>query len=163
MNHQADRTLIILQHHQGRRATVVVAAVLAAIVVWLLTTQVAGVEVRSPEMGGEPPADITVVQVLSASLVASAAGWALLAALERFTSNARRTWLITAVAALAVSFVPPLTGSGISTSSQVALALLHVVVAGVLIPGLLATASEASTSGSGARPASRGPQPDASA
>ncbi|HWS34812.1 MAG TPA: DUF6069 family protein, partial [Actinoplanes sp.] len=71
-------------------------------------------------------------------------GWAGLAILERFTRHAFTAWTVLALLVLAVSFVPFL-GVEASTGSKVVLALTHVAVAAVLIPGFRRSATPATT------------------
>ncbi|MDU0302901.1 DUF6069 family protein [Streptomyces sp. PAL114] len=85
---------------------------------------------------GEETLDLGAAPVAVVALLASLAGWALLAALERFgVRRARAVWTGVAVAVLTVSFLP-LTGDGMDTATRTALALMHLAVAAVLIPGL---------------------------
>ncbi|MFJ3509130.1 DUF6069 family protein [Streptomyces luteogriseus] len=70
------------------------------------------------------------------ALVTSLSGWGLPAALERFgVRRARAVWTGTAGAVPAVSFLPVL-GDGMDGGTRISLALLHLAVAAVLIPGL---------------------------
>lgn len=132
--------LDVRQRQRTQRLTTVILAILAAAVGWAVAVHLLGVDVRSPQMGDQPPAAIGLAQVVAASALASLAGWALLAVLERFTpQRAARVWLGVSLAALVVSLGAPLTGAGISTANRGALAVLHVVVAAVLVPGLLRT------------------------
>jgi heme A synthase len=122
--------------HLMRKGTTLL-AVATAVGLWAVAEQALGIEVRSPEMGDNPSADITIVEVAIASLVASLAAWALLAGLERVTRRAHRIWLAVAVTVLVVSLGAPLTGDGIDTANRTVLALLHLAVAVVVIPGML--------------------------
>ncbi|GAB2956943.1 hypothetical protein GCM10023080_015440 [Streptomyces pseudoechinosporeus] len=73
--------------------------------------------------------------IIAVSLFSALAGWALLAALERFARRARLIWTIAALGALLLSFLP-LTGSGMTGGTRTSLALMHLAVAAVLVPGL---------------------------
>jgi peptidoglycan/LPS O-acetylase OafA/YrhL len=61
------------------------------------------------------------------------AGWALLAALERLTPQARGAWTLVALVILALSLAGPL-GGGTTTAAKTALACMHLAAAAVLIP-----------------------------
>src|SRR6266705_1876827 len=117
------------------RATAVAAAVLAPAAVWLAAVPLLGVDLQVDQPSGRPPAQITLPLVLATALAASLAGWGLLALLERLTRRARAIWTATAVVALVVSFAP-LLAPGTPTTSRVVLALMHLSVAGNLIPSL---------------------------
>jgi hypothetical protein len=73
------------------------------------------------------------------SIIPALLGWALFAGLERVTSRAPLIWTVVALVALLVSFAP-LFGVEASGGSKVVLALIHIAVAAVLIPGFLRTA-----------------------
>ena len=108
-------------------------AVLAPVLVWLVADPVLGHRLQI--VNGEETLDIAVVPVVLAALLAALAGWGLLAALERFWARRARTvWTGVAVAVLALSFLP-LTGDGMDGGTRAALALMHLAVAAVLIPG----------------------------
>lgn len=71
-------------------------AVGAALAVWAVARFVLGIGVASPEFGPDRPSkSVGAVHVAGTALVASAAGWGLLAALERFTARARTVWTAT--------------------------------------------------------------------
>ncbi|MFD5911193.1 DUF6069 family protein [Streptomyces massasporeus] len=119
---------------RGRRLGVTALTVLAPVVVWLVAEPVLGHRLRIAD--GEQRLDIGAVHVAVVALFASLAGWALLAALERFgVRRARAIWTGVAVAVLAVSFLP-LLGDGMDGGTRTSLALMHLAVAAVLIPGL---------------------------
>ncbi|MFF2023274.1 DUF6069 family protein [Streptomyces sp. NPDC058171] len=119
---------------RGRRSGVVGLAVLVPVLVWLVADPVWGHRLRIVD--GARTLDIGVVAVGLAALLAALAGWGLLAALERFgIRRARAVWTGVAVAVLAVSFLP-LTGDGMDGGTRGTLALMHLAVAAVLIPGL---------------------------
>jgi Family of unknown function (DUF6069) len=89
----------------------------------------------------------TPAMVAGGSLVAALAGWALLALLERFTARARTIWTAIALLVALLSLAGPLSILATTEANVLALALMHVVVAAVLIPIL------AGTSPAPARPA----------
>ncbi|GHE40875.1 hypothetical protein GCM10018785_08020 [Streptomyces longispororuber] len=109
-------------------------AVLAPVLVWLVADPLLGHRPRITD--GGRTLDLGAAPVAAVALLASLAGWALLAALERFAARrARAVWTGTACAVLAVSFLP-LTGGGMDGGTRLSLALMHLAVAAVLIPGL---------------------------
>ncbi|WP_373569344.1 DUF6069 family protein [Streptomyces sp. FXY-T5] len=106
----------------------------APVLVWLVADPVLGHRLRMSD--GGRTVDIGAVPVAVVALVASLSGWGLLAALERFgVRRARAIWTGTAGAVLAVSFLP-LLGDGMDGGTRISLALMHLAVAAVLIPGL---------------------------
>jgi hypothetical protein len=69
------------------------------------------------------------------------AGWGLLALLERFTARPRTSWTVIAVGVGLLSLAGPLSTIAPTTvTNGLSLALMHLAVAAVLIPGLAATA-----------------------
>ena len=113
-----------------RRALTVAAATAAATAVWLVA-RAAGTE---PTVIGLP---IVVVTALAASL----AGWVAVSALERLIRQPRPWWPAVALAALAASFLPILSGQA-DGATRITLTMLHIAVAAVLIPGLLPNRQE---------------------
>ncbi|MEV5936529.1 DUF6069 family protein [Streptomyces sp. NPDC052079] len=117
-----------------RRLRVTALAVLTPVLVWLVTDPLLGHRVRIAD--GEQSLEIGAGAVAFVALLASLAGWGLLAAFERFAARrARAVWTVTAGAVLAFSFLP-FTGDGMDGGTRVSLALMHLAVAAVLIPGL---------------------------
>lgn len=118
----------------GRRPTILALAVSAPVLVWLVADPLLGHPLRIAD--GEQTLDIGAVPVMLVALLATLSGWGLLAALERFAARrARAVWTGAAGAVLAVSFLP-LTGDGMDGGTRASLALMHLAVAAVLIPGL---------------------------
>ena len=124
------------------RALAVIAAALAALAVWLVTDPLLGVDLAAPTRpGSQQLQSITPALVAGTSLVAALAGWALLALLERFTARPRTIWTAIALLVGLLSLTGPLSTLASSTlANGVSLALMHLAVAAVLIPGLAATA-----------------------
>lgn len=117
-----------------RRLAATALAVLAPVLVRLVADPLPGHRLTITD--GEQTLDIGAVPVMFVALLASLAGWGLLAALERLRTRRTRTiWNGVAVAVLAVSFLPFI-GDGMDGGTRVSLALMHLVVAAVLIPGL---------------------------
>jgi hypothetical protein len=125
----------------GRRALVVAGTVAATALVWAVGEPLLGHDlvVTSP---GKPTQDLGLSAPVVVALGAGLLGWAALAVLERITARALLIWTIAALVILAASFLP-LTGVEASGGSKVVLALMHVAVAAVLIPGLRRTSSRA--------------------
>lgn len=122
------------------RALAVAAATAAALIVWLIAKPLLGIALTLPMAGGAQTMEVGWGSVLVISLVASLAGWGLLAILERFTPRARVTWIVFGSVALLLSFAGPgLAASAASGATRVALAIMHMVVAAVLIPSLART------------------------
>lgn len=128
---------------RSRRLLAVAAAVVAAVAGWVLIEGPGGVDLRAPAFDGTAAnQDIGLGAVVFASLVAGLAAWGLLAALERYMSRPRRIWTFLAVAGLILSLGGPMSGTGIDPTHRGLLALLHVIVAAVLIPLLYRTATQ---------------------
>ena len=109
-------------------------AVTAAAAVWAVAVPLLGLHLIV-RFGTGSPQSIGLDLVVGASLIASLAGWGLLAMLERRTPHARLIWTIAALAVLIVSLSLPLS-AGTTASTRAALAAMHVAVAAVLIPAL---------------------------
>jgi multidrug transporter EmrE-like cation transporter len=117
-----------------RRLGVTALAVLAPVLVWLVADPLLGHRLRIAD--GEQTLDIGAVPVGVVALLASLSGWGLLAGLERFGARrARAIWTGVAGAVLVVSFLPFI-GDGMNSGTRVSLALMHLAVAVVLVPGL---------------------------
>ncbi len=102
--------------------------------VWVVAVPLLGVHVLV-RFGSGASETVGVDYVIGATLIASLAGWGLLAMLERRTSRARSIWTIVAIVVLLVSLSLPLTFAT-TTASKIVLALMHVAAAAVLIPVL---------------------------
>lgn len=123
----------------GNRILVVAGAVLATVLVWVIGEPLLGHDlvVVSP---GQPAMDLGLAEIAFLTTASSLLGWAALAILERITARAVVIWTIAAFVVLAMSFLP-LAGVETSGGSKVVLALTHVAVAAVLIPGLRRTSA----------------------
>jgi hypothetical protein len=132
----------LIMRPRRARALVVVAAVLAALAVWLVADPLLGVDLAAPARpGSKELMSITPALVAGTSLVVALAGWALLALLERFTTRAHTTWTAIAVLVALLSLGGPLSTLASTTAANgLSLALMHLAVAAVLIPGLAGTA-----------------------
>ena len=116
------------------RALGVGGAIVAAVAVWVIAVPLLGVHLLI-RFGSGAPQTIGIGYVVGATLIASLVGWGLLAILERRTPRARSIWTVAALVVLLVSLSLPLT-AGISATTKVVLALMHVAAAAVLIPVL---------------------------
>lgn len=121
------------------RVAAVAGALIASLAVYLLAVGPFDVDLTAAT-GGSPPRSINPAEVILSTLVASLAGWGLLAVLERFASRPARIWLVVALAFLALSMAGPLTG-GIGTGSIVAFSIMHLAVAAVVIPVFVRTST----------------------
>jgi hypothetical protein len=120
--------------HIRARALGVVGAVVAAVTVWAIAVPVLGIELTF-RFGSTAPQNVAFGVIVGFTLGASLAGWGILAALERRMSNAREIWTAVALVVLVASLGLPL-AAGTTLSSQITLAMMHLAVAGVLIPTL---------------------------
>lgn len=125
------------------RIRAVVGAVGLAAVIWTITVRLLGHRlVVTGGPAGRESLDIGLAPVVVIALLASLAGWAALALLERLLPRtARRIWTITALAVLLLSFAP-LLAPGMDPATRLTLAALHIAVAAVLIPAMTRTAAQ---------------------
>lgn len=136
-----DRVAVDAAAQGGRvrsRLLAVAGAVVAAVAIWVIAVPVFGLELVAPPGPDETaPQAVPFVAVVMASLVASLAGWALLAVLERFLSRARTVWTVVASIVMVLSLAGPLLGdAGVPVACRITLALMHVSVGAVLITQL---------------------------
>lgn len=115
-------------------------ATLVPLGIWIVVVPILGVDLEAGS-DEEPDAVQTIapVLILATAAIAALAGWALLVALKRITHRACTIWTIAAVITLLVSMAGPFLGAATVAATAV-LALMHVGVAAVLIPGLRRTA-----------------------
>jgi hypothetical protein len=126
------------------RALAVAGAALATSLLWL-AAHTLGIELRVDPRNGQPPGVVSLPFAAGLSLVFSLLGWAVLALLERSTSRARTIWTVLATAVLLLSFAPILL-VGATAGTKIVLFLMHISVAGVLIPVLRRTAARPASS-----------------
>jgi len=105
-------------------------AVLAAAVATMLVGAVAGAMDVPLAIEGE---DIPVTGFAVATLLCSAAGLLLAAAIRRWAPAPRTTFTWAAVALLALSFVPSVTADT-DTATKVVLVITHLVAAAIIVP-----------------------------
>jgi hypothetical protein len=118
----------------NRRPAVIAAAVAAAVATWAVAVPLFGIKVLIPESPGSAPTEpLGAASVIGAATVAALVGWAALAILERLTRRARTIWTVGALVVLVATmpWSPDFTGA-----ARAVLVVLHLVVAGVLIPGM---------------------------
>jgi len=125
-----------MTHSTRSRALTVAAAVLTGVTVWAVAGPVAGIRIAVDDQA------VGVAQVAIVSLLAGLAAWVLFAVLARFTSRATPIWTAIAASVLAVSLTGPLGAT--STAAGITLACLHLLVGGVIIFGLRASAKRQS-------------------
>jgi predicted permease len=130
----AIKTNSLAVGHLRARALGVVGAVVAAVTVWAVAGPVLGIQLTF-RFGNGAPQTVVFGAVVGVTLVASLAGWGILAALERRMSNAREIWSTVALVVLVASLGLPL-AAGTTIPSQIALGMMHLAAAGVLIPTL---------------------------
>jgi uncharacterized membrane protein len=121
-------------HVRRNRILGVAGATLAAVAVWTIEVPLLGIRLQT-QFGNAAPQGVGIASVVLSSLAASLAGWGLLAILERRFARARTIWTGIAIAVLLLSLSVPIT-AGTTTTSKVALAMMHLAVAAVLIPTL---------------------------
>lgn len=117
--------------------TAVLGATAAAVAIWIVAT-LAGADLTVSFGSGQPTQTVGVVNVVVAALVASLAGWGLLALLRRFTTNARAIWTVIAIIFAVLSLAGPMSTIS-SAGTKVALVAMHLAVATVMIVGLRRT------------------------
>ncbi|MDQ0942811.1 DUF6069 family protein [Streptomyces sp. V1I1] len=113
-------------------------ALLANLAYVLVLTEVAGYDLRTPAMFGRPAQSILISAVIAASVVPALLGWGLLELLERFVPR-RATVIWEALTALVLVASLPYNGAGITTSDQLLLALMHLIVGAAVIPAFVNT------------------------
>lgn len=114
------------------RALAVIGAAIAAVVIWAIAVPLLDVHLLV-RFGTSAPQSVGIDYVIGATVIGSLVGWGLLAFLERRTARARSIWTAVAAVAVLVSLGLPLT-FGVSASTKLTLALMHVAVAAVVIP-----------------------------
>ena len=121
-------------HVRRNRILGVAGATLAAVAVWAIEVPLLGIRLQT-QFGNTAPQSVGIGLVVLSALAGSLAGWGLLALLERRFARARTIWTGIAIAVLLASFSAPIS-AGTTTTTKVALAMMHLAVAAVLIPTL---------------------------
>ncbi len=132
-------------HHFPRAArhlrwVTVLVAMAAGIAVWTVLHPFLGLDLEVKTAGGSTQ-EVSQLAVALTSLVVGFAGWATVAALERFTRRPRTMWTVVATVVLVLSLLGPLGAPAAGT--KVGLVVLHLVVGGILLAGLARTARRA--------------------
>ncbi|MEU0132166.1 MULTISPECIES: DUF6069 family protein [unclassified Streptomyces] len=112
-------------------------ATVAAVAVWFVADSLLDIGLRA-KTGGDKAQEIGVASVIGATVVVGLLGWGLLAVLDRATASARTVWTVIASVVLLLSLLGPVGAEG--TSAKAALAVMHLVVGLILIPGYARTA-----------------------
>ncbi len=124
------------------RLTAVGGGVIGALLIWAIAVPIAGVDLQAPGGPGSTTLEpVYLPAVLISALVASLAGWGLLALAEKFTRKPRAIWTTIVLTLLLFSFGAPILGAGVPTGSRVTLAAMHLAVAAIVIPLLGRTAT----------------------
>jgi hypothetical protein len=117
-----------------RAALSAAAALAAALIAWVLAVPVGGLELVA-STGGVQPQPVGPAQIVFAVLLGSAGAAVVSALIGRFARHARGVWLGISITVGVLSLAgPPLSAAG---ASMLVLMLLHVIVGGILIIGLL--------------------------
>ncbi|MET9683431.1 DUF6069 family protein [Streptomyces coeruleorubidus] len=114
-----------------------VLATLAGAVVteaFALVARAAGVPMEAASPGAEEAAEIPVGGFVGGVVFWSAAGIVLAVVLARWAKQPARTFTVTTVVLTALSLAGPAVAPHTATSTQIVLALSHVVAAAVIIP-----------------------------
>ncbi len=119
------------------RALVIIAALVGALLVWVIARLLVADPLMVERGNGDGTITIGPIEAIVATLIGGLLAWAALAALERFTRQASRIWLILAVVVLALTMLA--LGQAMGTETAIALSALHLAVGVVLIVGLLRT------------------------
>ncbi|MGR6322687.1 DUF6069 family protein [Micromonospora soli] len=115
------------------RAITVAAGAAGALLLWVVNDPWAGIDLAVRQ--GDTTQHIGPAAVVAAALIAGLAALGLLALLERIVRRPARTFRIIASIVLVLSLAGPL-GSGVGTSSRLALLGMHLTVGAALIIGL---------------------------
>lgn len=116
----------------GRIVTVAVAAAAAATAVWLLWTQVGGVDLEVKSGAGTQ--QIGIGSVIVSGMVIALVGGTLLRWWQGRSDRGTRRWTMLAVGIAVISLITPT--SALTVAAGLGLVSLHVVVAVVVIVGL---------------------------
>ncbi|WP_345625081.1 DUF6069 family protein [Rugosimonospora acidiphila] len=115
------------------RALTVIAAAAGALLLWAVNDPWGGNDLAVRQ--GDGARHLGPAAVVVAALIAGLAAWGLLALLERTIRRPVLPYRIIAAIVLILSLVAPL-GSGVGTSSRLALLGMHLTVGAALIIGL---------------------------
>jgi len=136
------------QRAQFQPSRVALAALVAgtaaagANIAFFLLVHVLGVEFIIQPDPSAPPVPIAVSSVAVASFLPALLAGGLLVLLGRFTTKARRAFLVIASVAAVLSLAGPATIGGASGGTRVALIVMHLLAAAVISGGLLRAPKE---------------------
>ncbi|MFI6445654.1 DUF6069 family protein [Kitasatospora sp. NPDC050543] len=120
------------------RSAAICVGLLANLLYMIVLTDIAGFDLKTPAVFGLPAQSVLISLVSASSIVPTLLGWALLELLERFVPR-RATVIWTVLAVLTLVGSLPYNGTGISTTDQLLLALMHLIVGAVVIPTFVIT------------------------
>jgi hypothetical protein len=123
-----------IAHPRRPRALGVAASVLAAVAVWVVAVPILGAHL-TVRFGHGAVQNVQISSVIATSILASLLGWTVLTILEKRTRRAVAIWTGIALATTLLSLLFPIL-AGITTSTKIALATMHLGVAAILIPAL---------------------------
>ncbi|MEJ7839253.1 MAG: DUF6069 family protein [Thermomicrobiales bacterium] len=123
--------------HLVRLATLVL-AVLASAIVWVIADPLGGANLRATGMGGEDVVSIGLGEVFFGFLSWGIGAWVVVMLIERFTSRPKQIWLIIALIALLLSFIPVFASSDNGATTFIFI-VMHVVSAAIIIPSFADT------------------------
>jgi hypothetical protein len=127
-----------------RRAVSVVAAVAVTAALWLLSTGLLDDPLVVPQAGDRPDREVTLSMVVFVTALMSLLGWAALVVLERYLARGRTVWVWLSLAVTAASMIP-LMAEGMTASTRLVLAVLHLAVTAVIVPGMTRGLSRSGT------------------
>ncbi|MDH6115488.1 hypothetical protein P3T36_006570 [Kitasatospora sp. MAP12-15] len=104
----------------------------------LVLTDIAGYDLRTPAVFGQPAQSILISLVIASSVVPPLLGWGLLELLERRAPR-RATAIWATLAVLVLVGGLPYNGAGVTPSDQLLLALLHLIIGAAVIPAFVIT------------------------
>jgi hypothetical protein len=121
-------------HRRVRAAAVGTAGVATSLL--FLAARPLGTDFTITDPGvGKPPHTFILPEIAMFAVVFGLLGWGALALLERYTARARLVWTVLAATVLVLSFVPIGIEHG-TADTKVMLAVIHIAVAGALLPML---------------------------
>ena len=133
MTHTMTTSRTAVRRPGLRNTTTLLGAALVALAGWMLSVQVAGVDLTVGS--GDAAQTIGPASVAVVPILAGGAAWALLTLLDKRLSNGYRTWRIIAGAVLALSLLGPVS-TGAAGGVLATLLAMHLAVGATIIFGL---------------------------
>lgn len=124
-------------HWPARAIAILATTAILALLATIITVGL-GVEIQGPTFADAPPVEVGIGAVTAVTLLTTLLGWALLAALERWTVRPRPIWTTSAIAVTILSLVP-LSGDGAIAGTRAVLGASHLLVAAIYIPLMVRT------------------------